>query len=93
MIIETSALRKSFVSRAGREKKTVEAVRGVDLLVAEGEVFGFLGPNGAGKSSTMRMIGAVSPVSGGELRILGMDPRRDGIVPSSTTVHSSEATL
>ncbi len=43
-----------------------------------GEAFGFLGPNGAGKSSTMRMIAAVSPVSGGELRILGMDPAVDG---------------
>ena len=45
---------------------------------APGEAFGFLGPNGAGKSSTMRMIGCISPPSGGELRILGMDPVRDG---------------
>ena len=44
MIIETRGLRKSFRSRQGREKKTVEAVRGVDLAVAEGEIFGFLGP-------------------------------------------------
>ena len=43
-----------------------------------GEAFGFLGPNGAGKSSTMRMIAAVSPRSGGELRVLGLDPDRDG---------------
>ena len=43
-----------------------------------GEAFGFLGPNGAGKSSTMRMIAAVSPISGGELRILGRDPATDG---------------
>ena len=43
-----------------------------------GEAFGFLGPNGAGKSSTMRMIGCVSPPSGGALRILGMDPVDDG---------------
>ncbi len=43
-----------------------------------GEAFGFLGPNGAGKSSTMRMIGCVSPVSGGTLRVLGMDPGKDG---------------
>jgi lipooligosaccharide transport system ATP-binding protein len=54
------------------------AVDGIDLDVARGEAFGFLGPNGAGKSSTMRMIGCVSPPSGGELRILGLDPRRDG---------------
>jgi lipooligosaccharide transport system ATP-binding protein len=55
-----------------------EAVKGIDLDVRRGEAFGFLGPNGAGKSSTMRMIAAVSPVSGGELSILGMDPAVDG---------------
>ena len=55
-----------------------EAVRGIDLDVWRGEAFGFLGPNGAGKSSTMRMIGAVSPTSGGTLRILGLDPATDG---------------
>jgi lipooligosaccharide transport system ATP-binding protein len=54
------------------------AVKGIDIDVYRGEAFGFLGPNGAGKSSTMRMISCVSPPSGGELRILGMDPRRDG---------------
>jgi lipooligosaccharide transport system ATP-binding protein len=54
------------------------AVDGIDVEVRKGEAFGFLGPNGAGKSSTMRMIGCVSPPSGGELTILGMDPRRRG---------------
>ena len=54
------------------------AVDGIDFAVARGETFGFLGPNGAGKSSTMRMIGAVSPTSGGTLRVLGRDPERDG---------------
>jgi ABC-type multidrug transport system ATPase subunit len=42
-MIETNGLRKSFRSRAGRETKVVEAVRGVDLSVKEGEIFGFLG--------------------------------------------------
>ena len=56
----------------------VEAVRGIDVEVKQGESFGFLGPNGAGKSSTMRMIAAVSPPSGGELSILGMDPQTQG---------------
>jgi lipooligosaccharide transport system ATP-binding protein len=56
----------------------LEAVRGIDVEVRRGEAFGFLGPNGAGKSSTMRMIGCVSPRSGGELEVLGMDPDRDG---------------
>ena len=54
------------------------AVDGVDFSVKRGEVFGFLGPNGAGKSSTMRMIACVSPRSGGDLRILGLDPDHDG---------------
>jgi lipooligosaccharide transport system ATP-binding protein len=54
------------------------AVDRIDFQVERGEAFGFLGPNGAGKSSTMRMIGCVSPVSDGELRVLGMDPAADG---------------
>ena len=54
------------------------AVDHVDFTVQRGEAFGFLGPNGAGKTSTMRMIGCVSPVSEGELRVLGMDPAVDG---------------
>jgi lipooligosaccharide transport system ATP-binding protein len=69
-LIVARGLRKSFGD--------VEAVKGVDVHVRKGEAFGFLGPNGAGKSSTMRMIGAVSPVSSGTLQILGMDPGRDG---------------
>jgi lipooligosaccharide transport system ATP-binding protein len=54
------------------------AVDSVDFDVSQGEAFGFLGPNGAGKSSTMRMIGAVSPPTGGELSVLGMDPQAEG---------------
>ena len=50
------------------------AVDGIDFVIQPGEAFGFLGPNGAGKSSTMRMIGCVSPISGGTLRVLGLDP-------------------
>jgi lipooligosaccharide transport system ATP-binding protein len=69
-MIEAVGLRKSFGG--------FEAVKGIDVTVRRGEAFGFLGPNGAGKSSTMRMVAAVSPVSGGQLRILGMDPATDG---------------
>ncbi|HSJ70630.1 MAG TPA: ATP-binding cassette domain-containing protein [Acidimicrobiia bacterium] len=54
------------------------AVDGIDFEVNAGESFGFLGPNGAGKTSTMRMIGAVSPISGGSLEVLGLDPMHDG---------------
>jgi lipooligosaccharide transport system ATP-binding protein len=69
-----------MVSARGLRKRygQFEAVKGIDVEVRKGEAFGFLGPNGAGKSSTMRMIAAVSPVSGGELRILGMDPGTHG---------------
>ena len=54
------------------------AVDGIDVEVEPGESFGFLGPNGAGKTSTMRMIGCVSPITAGSLRIFGLDPHRDG---------------
>jgi lipooligosaccharide transport system ATP-binding protein len=54
------------------------AVDAIDLDVAAGESFGFLGPNGAGKTSTMRMIGCISPVTDGTLRVLGLDPATDG---------------
>ena len=70
------------------------AVDAVDFDVDRGEAFGFLGPNGAGKTSTMRMIGCVSSPSGGVLRVLGMDPIREGprirarlgVVPQSDTL-------
>ncbi|HEX5396995.1 MAG TPA: ABC transporter ATP-binding protein [Candidatus Limnocylindria bacterium] len=65
------------------------AVDGINFDVQPAESFGFLGPNGAGKTSTMRMIACSSPVSDGELRVIGMDPRtqareikaRLGVVP------------
>jgi lipooligosaccharide transport system ATP-binding protein len=69
-LVQAQGLRKRFGA--------FEAVRGVDVDVARGEVFGFLGPNGAGKSSTMRMIACVSPRSEGTLQVLGMDPGADG---------------
>ena len=54
------------------------AVDGIDFEVHQGEAFGFLGPNGAGKSSTMRMVGCVSPITAGSLRMFGLDPTVDG---------------
>ncbi len=65
------------------------AVDHIEFDVHAGEAFGFLGPNGAGKTSTMRMIGCASPVTGGELRVLGLSPHthasqikaRLGVVP------------
>jgi lipooligosaccharide transport system ATP-binding protein len=69
-----------LISAHGLTKRFGEftAVDGIDFELYRGEAFGFLGPNGAGKSSTMRMIGCTSPPSGGELRILGLDPATDG---------------
>jgi lipooligosaccharide transport system ATP-binding protein len=70
----------SLVHARGVVKRfgSIVAVDGIDFDVEKGEAFGFLGPNGAGKSSTMRMIGCVSPPTDGTLRILDLDPRRDG---------------
>ena len=70
----------SLIHARGLTKRFGEftAVDAVDFDVAPGESFGFLGPNGAGKTSTMRMIGCVSPITGGTLRVMGMDPATDG---------------
>jgi lipooligosaccharide transport system ATP-binding protein len=65
--VEAEGLVKTYRSRAG----TVQAVRGVDLRVDAGEVFGFLGPNGAGKSTTMKMLTAQVIADSGELEVLG----------------------
>jgi lipooligosaccharide transport system ATP-binding protein len=71
-MVQARALEKRFGSFV--------AVAGIDFEIAPGEAFGFLGPNGAGKTSTMRMVGCVSPRSGGELHVLGLDPAHDGPV-------------
>jgi lipooligosaccharide transport system ATP-binding protein len=70
------------------------AVDDIDFDIAPSQAFGFLGPNGAGKTSTMRMIASVSPVTSGELRVLGLDPAtqgpelrsRLGVVPQEDTL-------
>lgn len=61
-----------------KKYKDFAAVDGISFEVAPGESFGLLGPNGAGKSTTMRMVGAVSTRSAGDLRILGLDPNEHG---------------
>jgi ABC-2 type transport system ATP-binding protein len=72
-MIKTTGLRKSFRSGKGRRATTVDAVRGVDLDVAEGEIFGFLGPNGAGKTTTLRMLATLIIPDGGTANIAGAD--------------------
>jgi ABC-2 type transport system ATP-binding protein len=70
-VIETHGLRRTFKSG----KRRVEAVSGVDLLVARGEIFGFLGPNGAGKTTTLRMLATLLPPTEGTARVAGVDLR------------------
>jgi ABC-2 type transport system ATP-binding protein len=69
--IETQTLRKSYGD--------VQALRGVDLQVRVGEIFGFLGPNGAGKTTTIRCLLDLIRPNGGSLRVLGMDPQADPV--------------
>jgi ABC-2 type transport system ATP-binding protein len=71
--VEAEGLIKTYRSRAG----TVEAVRGVDLRVESGEVFGFLGPNGAGKSTTVRMLTTLLTITSGSARVAGRDVARE----------------
>jgi lipooligosaccharide transport system ATP-binding protein len=78
--VEPGPDHQPYLSARGLTKRFGDfvAVDGIDFEVGRGESFGFLGPNGAGKSSTMRMIGGVSPVTSGTLRVLGRDPAVDG---------------
>src|SRR5689334_18489005 len=69
--VEITALTKSFPSRAG----TVQAVRGIDLTVARGEVVAVLGPNGAGKTTTLDVVLGLTAPTSGEVRVLGRSPR------------------
>jgi ABC-2 type transport system ATP-binding protein len=72
-IIEAEGLTRTFKSR----KRTVEAVRGVDLTVDEGEIVGFLGPNGAGKTTTLRMLTTLLRPTAGRATVAGADLLRN----------------
>ena len=71
-ILETVGLRRTFSGRGG----AVEAVAGVDLRVAAGDIFGFLGPNGAGKTTTLRILATLLPPTAGTARVAGFDVAR-----------------
>ncbi|TMR89747.1 ATP-binding cassette domain-containing protein [Nonomuraea basaltis] len=73
MIIEARELRKTFTTRSRKGTQTVEAVRGVDLQVEKGEIFGVLGPNGAGKTTTIRMLATLITPDAGAATIAGHD--------------------
>jgi len=72
-IIEARGLARDFTSR----KRTVHAVRGVDLAVEDGEIVGFLGPNGAGKTTTLRMLTTLLRPTAGTATVAGADLLRD----------------
>ncbi len=72
-MIETKGLRKVYRTKKRHQVTTVDAVRGIDLTVAAGEIFGFLGPNGAGKTTTLRMLATLLAPDGGEATIAGAD--------------------
>ena len=71
-VIQTAGLRRTFKGRGGE----VEAVAGVDLSVAAGDIFGFLGPNGAGKTTTLRILATLLPPTAGTARVAGFDVAR-----------------
>ena len=74
LAVEAAQLVKKYTGRGGSD---VEAVRGVDLAVKAGEVFGFLGPNGAGKSTTVRMLTTLMSITSGSARVAGIDVARE----------------
>ena len=71
LAIRTAGLRKSY--------GPVQALRGVDLTVSRGEIFGFLGPNGAGKTTTIRCLLDLIRPDAGDIRVLGIDPQVDPV--------------
>ena len=70
--VKVTGLRKSFRAAGA----AVEAVRGIDLTVAAGEIFGLLGPNGAGKTTTLRILTTLLPADAGDAYVAGEDVRR-----------------
>jgi ABC-2 type transport system ATP-binding protein len=93
-VVSTHDLRRTFKSRGG----PVEAVRGVDLDVRAGEIFGFLGPNGAGKTTTLRMLATLLTPTAGTATVAGADlirepqlvRRRIGYVPQGGSTDPAE---
>ena len=72
-MIEVKDLSKRFTQGSGRKARTVQAVDGVSFTAADGRITGLLGPNGAGKTTTLRMVAALLPPDGGQIRVDGLD--------------------
>ncbi len=87
MIIEARALARTFRTRTG----VVEAVRGVDFQIAEGEIVGFLGPNGAGKTTTQRMLATLLLPTSGSATVSGCDLVKDPVGVRRTLGYVSQA--
>jgi ABC-2 type transport system ATP-binding protein len=83
-VIEVAGLEKRFVlrvrrGRLQRDRRVVEAVRGIDFRVERGELLGYVGPNGAGKSTTVKMLTGILVPSAGSVRVAGLVPSRQRI--------------
>src|SRR5438034_6735816 len=95
--MDSAVIARGLIKRYGE----LEAVRGIDFEVSSQECFGFLGPNGAGKTTTMRMISCASPVTAGELTVLGLEPatsardikRRAGVLPQEYNLDEEVSVL
>ena len=78
-MITARGLVQTFHTRQGREKVDVQAVKGVDLDVAEGEIVSFLGPNGAGKTTTLRMLTTLLKPTAGTATVNGFDVVKESV--------------
>jgi ABC-2 type transport system ATP-binding protein len=74
LVIEARQLTKHFSAGRGKNKRVVEAVRGIDLTIASGERVAYIGPNGAGKSTSIKMFTGILQPSSGSLSVLGLTP-------------------
>jgi ABC-2 type transport system ATP-binding protein len=79
MMIEARGLVRTFKTKRGRATSVVNAVQGVDLDVADGEIVGFLGPNGAGKTTTLRMLATLIKPTSGTATVAGCDLAKDPV--------------
>ncbi|MGI5283333.1 ATP-binding cassette domain-containing protein [Nonomuraea polychroma] len=91
MIVEAHDLKKTFTTRSRKGPQTVEAVRGVDLEIEKGEIFGVLGPNGAGKTTTIRILATLITPDAGTAVIAGHDLLKEPAAVRSRLGYVSQA--